>query len=575
MSFYTVYKCKKCGQLVGEEESFSGGSALLNGIIQTGTYAIKFGNSRAEDNKWKHFNFIFPFLSNHESNGINIYTISDQDRYQKAIDHLTADDIYPTSDHTISNCPICGSDSFYEVLQGRGSKCEVNCIEYDLYDSEDPSDYEKMLKDLRKNIEKEDDITVKPQYAELIEECKNSVDELKAIPLQNSQIDVQVYLKGLLAIKTAEYSLEQRLLPLLRKRYTYNQKTINATCKIKKNGISYVEEEYNKVSRNIQRVIGSDFSISDNWYSSEGITKPVPPEQPPAFTQKPPLEPKYEKPGLFNKKAVLANNEKLKSEYESKLSQYRQEKNDYAEKLKKWQKDNQQYNEDLKLFLKKQEEHREKELNKYLCAKANEDSRIKKLMDEKKACEQALAAPEEYIKNALINSSPFILKEKNEEEINECISSLKAAYQADHDYLAADILFSKYNTLPAVSTIYEYFVTGRCSELTGPNGAYNLYENEMRQNIIIGKLDRIIQKLDEIKQNQYTLYQAIRGVTSQLSQLNKTASAMTSELESMNTTLTNIEDNTSVIAYNTAKTAYYSKVNADLTNALGYLIATK
>ena len=48
------------------------------------------------------------------------------------------------------------------------------------------------------------------------------------------------------------------------------------------------------------------------------------------------------------------------------------------------------------------------------------------------------------------------------------------------------------------------------------------------------------------------------------------------------TSIRSIEDNTAhiaqnsdVIAHNTAVTAYYSKVNAELTNALGYMVALK
>lgn len=36
-----------------------------------------------------------------------------------------------------------------------------------------------------------------------------------------------------------------------------------------------------------------------------------------------------------------------------------------------------------------------------------------------------------------------------------------------------------------------------------------------------------------------------------------------------------ISKNSDVIAHNTAVTAYYSKVNAELTNALGYMVAFK
>ena len=43
----------------------------------------------------------------------------------------------------------------------------------------------------------------------------------------------------------------------------------------------------------------------------------------------------------------------------------------------------------------------------------------------------------------------------------------------------------------------------------------------------------------------------------------------------MKSYMSKIADNTEVIAYNTEKTAYYAKKNAELTNALGFLVALK
>lgn len=73
------------------------------------------------------------------------------------------------------------------------------------------------------------------------------------------------------------------------------------------------------------------------------------------------------------------------------------------------------------------------------------------------------------------------------------------------------IIYSKYRNLVAVSTIYEYLASGRCDQLEGPNGAYNLYEMELRQNIVIGRLSTITEHLEQIKENQYTLYYEIQN----------------------------------------------------------------
>lgn len=73
------------------------------------------------------------------------------------------------------------------------------------------------------------------------------------------------------------------------------------------------------------------------------------------------------------------------------------------------------------------------------------------------------------------------------------------------------VIYPKYQNLVAVSTIYEYLASGRCDRLEGPNGAYNLYEMELRQNIVIGQLSTITEHLEQIKENQYTLYYEIQS----------------------------------------------------------------
>ena len=89
------------------------------------------------------------------------------------------------------------------------------------------------------------------------------------------------------------------------------------------------------------------------------------------------------------------------------------------------------------------------------------------------------------------------------------------------------IIYPKYQNLVAVSTIYEYLASGRCDRLEGPNGAYNLYEMELRQNIVIGQLSTITEHLEQIKENQYTLYYEIQSANnnsaSMLSSISRTS----------------------------------------------------
>lgn len=71
----------------------------------------------------------------------------------------------------------------------------------------------------------------------------------------------------------------------------------------------------------------------------------------------------------------------------------------------------------------------------------------------------------------------------------------------------------------AVCSICEYLESGRCSELSGPDGAYNLFEMEIRMNLVITQLNSVISKLDQIQANQVMLYDAISAGNQLTSQL--------------------------------------------------------
>ena len=112
------------------------------------------------------------------------------------------------------------------------------------------------------------------------------------------------------------------------------------------------------------------------------------------------------------------------------------------------------------------------------------------------------------------------------EAVNQMQKTLLNTKDTLQKFYSVEMLYPKYRNLVAVSTIYEYFASGRVDTLEGPNGAYNLYESELRQNIIIGKLDVIISQLDQIKTNQYALYnelketnQIINGIRNDVSML--------------------------------------------------------
>lgn len=102
-----------------------------------------------------------------------------------------------------------------------------------------------------------------------------------------------------------------------------------------------------------------------------------------------------------------------------------------------------------------------------------------------------------------------IYKEKYNKTINQhklLLSHLESTLTKAYD---ENIVFPKYRNFVAISAINEYLVSGRCDKLEGPDGAYNLYEMELRQNIVIDQLSCIINNLEQIRNHQFSLYQEL------------------------------------------------------------------
>lgn len=155
-----------------------------------------------------------------------------------------------------------------------------------------------------------------------------------------------------------------------------------------------------------------------------------------------------------------------------------------------------------------------------------------------------------------IKISEIMIDQLNREQ-NIIEEKINDTQQILDEYYSLNIVYPKYRNFVAISSFYEYLSSGRCSQLTGHEGAYNIYETEIRLDRIIVKLDEIIERLDEIKSNQYMLYSEIKKANTQISALSDKISDAVYNLE-------NIEKNTSV-------TAYYSKISSENTEFLKWM----
>ena len=176
--------------------------------------------------------------------------------------------------------------------------------------------------------------------------------------------------------------------------------------------------------------------------------------------------------------------------------------------------------------------------------------------------------------NRNIEAMNMVTQKENEKKIKALEEEyLIAKQQLDetknilHKMYNKAIIFPKYRNFTAVSSFYEYIDSGRCTRLDGHEGAYNIFENEIRQNIIIQKLDEAVRMLKKIEQNQYMLYDAIRDTNRVISNLGQN---LDSALNQIDTKMDAVVENTYISSYNSQRQLDNSRFQTSL--AINYLL---
>lgn len=117
-------------------------------------------------------------------------------------------------------------------------------------------------------------------------------------------------------------------------------------------------------------------------------------------------------------------------------------------------------------------------------------------------------------------------------------------------YYKRDIIYPKYQGFIPISSFLEYLKSGRCDSLMGHEGAYNIYENEMRLNLIITKMDDVIRQLENIRSAQYMLYDAVTNANSVINKLVQRMDSVTNNLSDIKNDAVFIRYNTEISAKN-------------------------
>lgn len=186
-------------------------------------------------------------------------------------------------------------------------------------------------------------------------------------------------------------------------------------------------------------------------------------------------------------------------------------------------------------------------------AKVVEKNRQLRNEYEQKVQQENLRMQKETMQKQLLNRDISAMQK----QMNECKQVLERLYQLN-------IIHPKYRNFVAVSMIYEYFDIGRCVTFEGHEGAYNIYENEIRLDLVITKIEVILQKLEDIKNNQYMMYNAMLESQEITERLCRTSMQNMQLINEQNAKLGQLADNSNIIAYN-------SKLAAENTQILKYI----
>lgn len=147
----------------------------------------------------------------------------------------------------------------------------------------------------------------------------------------------------------------------------------------------------------------------------------------------------------------------------------------------------------------------------------------------KKSCNALFTADEARVSHELEVKSKICA---DAALLKESYNDVAAALQ---DLYSIGILNPKYHgDLAAIATMREYLVSGQCQslEICGNDvGAYRIYEDRLLQHQIIGKLDDILNSLEEIKQNQWAVYDAIQSSNRQITALTSSVNDASAHLE--------------------------------------------
>lgn len=264
-----------------------------------------------------------------------------------------------------------------------------------------------------------------------------------------------------------------------------------------------------------EKIKNKILELVDKELKKDGIVEPKSPKKPAMHSKKVtippvPVEPIYEKPGLFNKKRVEQRNKAAATAYQEQLTNYRK----MCAQAEQYQKALAEFNAAMEQYRKDKAEY-DQSYSDYIQARNNTEEKVKADLEAKKR-KKELAEQEKatrfadernQLRNEALKSFPNQKKIDFLEEQKKVLKTeLAETIAIRRSLLNSDVIYQKYRTIVAEACMLEYLDSGRCKTLTGDNGAYNLYESEIRAGIINPILDQLLLSIETVKVSKSVLF---------------------------------------------------------------------
>lgn len=461
-------------------------------------------------------------------------------------------------------CPVCSmplTHAPHEKWEGRWNYNLSENRKTGFLENTDETTFnrhiESAFRALSYAIKREQEKQVRQELAQLCDAAMNydeadiEISAAKRKEIQSSPKKLKSYICQLLQLHSSLRTLETRLSSLYAAHIKNQAKVniINSKPLIeRKERIAADTDRFEKARKVYLQSVAFVNSCKAN--APKPAQLPMPPK---------PIEPIYQKPNLFNKKRVLEQNAQQEKAYLLEIEKYECKCQEVRAEIERRNTNAQQM---------------------YRAKVQQAEESMKKAEQEMNLLQ---VNPDDYIVSAPVEVCPEKAKQAMlEEEIKNAEKLYKKLYQIDNSMYETNVIYEKYWDIEAVATFYDYLMSGRCTSLEGTNGAYNLYERESRSDTMITKLSEIESALIRIENSQYRIAAQLESINSSLQEMNDTMDAAYNAITDIRETgysmaeyMKHISENSDVMVHNSAVTAYYSKINATLTEALCFMVALK